>query len=239
MLIHPAIVHFPIALFTSTAIFVLLSLFVKKELFKEIVFWNLLLGVVTAIAAVLTGLFAEQNIIHNEEVHEILQKHKYNGFAIVIVFLSLLIWLWIRKNRFGEKEYILWITFLLLGCLMTFYQGFLGGEMVFQHGAGVKPMELILEMEGNKKDSHSNNKSDSTTSHHQDSTASDMSSHKTHQPEKSKSEENTSHVHNADSAPSSTKTHPHEQNKSDAKMPIKMDSTKKENPKKELKDMKY
>ncbi len=174
MIIHPAIVHFPIALLFSTAFFALLSLFVKKELFKQIVFWNLLLGVVAAIAAVVTGLLAEQNLVHNEEVHEILQKHKYNGIAIAVVFQSLLTWLWLRKNRFGKKEYVLWVTILLLGTLMITYQGFLGGEMVFRHGAGVKPVELILEKEGKEKGSHSHGESDEDASQGEDSATHDM-----------------------------------------------------------------
>src|SRR2546428_9723050 len=128
--LHPAIVHFPIALLSIAAVFAVISLFRKSDFFKQAAFWNLLLGVIGAIIAVLTGLIEEQQLIHNEEIHQILVKHKFTGFAIMIFAQALLTWYWVRKNKFGEKEYITWVLFLVLGTAMLAYQGFLGGRMV-------------------------------------------------------------------------------------------------------------
>lgn len=153
--LHPAIVHLPVALLSIAALFAVISLFRKKDFFKEAAFWNLLLGVIGAIAAVLTGLVEEQDLVHNEAIHQVLLKHKFNGFAILILFQVLLTWFWVRKNKFGRKEYIFWIFFMVLGTAMITYQGFLGGKMVFEQGAGVKPMELQMEKEGDSTNSHS------------------------------------------------------------------------------------
>jgi uncharacterized membrane protein len=152
--LHPAIVHFPIALLTIAALFGLISLFTKKEFFKEVAFWNLLLGVIGAIAAVLTGLIQEQTLVHNEEIHQILVKHEMNGFIILILSFTLLTWAWVRKNKFTRKEHSLWVLFLLIGTSLIFYQGFLGGKMVFEHGAGVKPMEIHMQMQGDSTNTH-------------------------------------------------------------------------------------
>src|SRR5215208_5856143 len=119
---HPAIVDFPIALLSIAALFAVISLFVKSDFFKSAAFWNLLLGVIGAIAAVLTGLIEEQNLIHNEEVHKILVKHKFNGFAIMIISQILLTWYWVRKDKFGRREYVLWVSFLVIGPVMIIYQ---------------------------------------------------------------------------------------------------------------------
>jgi uncharacterized membrane protein len=220
MMIHPAIVHFPIALFLSTSVFALLSLFVKKDQFKEIAFWNLLLGVITAIIAIVTGLFAEQNLIHTEEVHSLLMKHKYNGFGLTIAFMIALTWLWLRKNKFGKKEYFLWVTILLIAALLTTYQGWLGGEMVFRHGAGVKPVESTLEMQGNEKGSHSHDKSEEHNMHTQD-----------------KPEEHS--THSKDSVKPNQHVHEHDKKVLNSKKQTKIDSISKKKKPTELKDMRY
>jgi len=157
--LHPAIVHFPVALITIAAFFGAMSLFTKKELFKEIAFWNLLLGVIGAIAAVLTGLIEEQNLAHNDEIHQVLVKHKFTGFGILILSFVLLTWIWVRKKRVGKGEYFAWVLFLVIGTAAVFYQGILGGKMVFEQGAGVKPMEQYMEGGSDSTNGHSHSNS--------------------------------------------------------------------------------
>jgi uncharacterized membrane protein len=207
---HPSIVHFPVALLSVAALFAVLSLFSKKGSFKEIAFWNLLLGVTGAIAAVFTGLVEEQNLVHSDEIHQILTVHKFTGIGILIFSFALLTWVWVRKNKFGKKEYIFWVLFLVLGTAMIFYQGFLGGRMVFEQGAGVKPMEHVMEKEGDAAKTHSH----SNSGHDHD--APDSSSSKKAIPGKMK------HAH-----PNSTDN------------TNQQDTSKKQEKKKALKDMKY
>jgi len=175
---HPAIVHFPVALLSIAALFAVISLFGKNDFFKRAAFWNLLLGVIGAIAAVLTGLIEEQNLVHNEEVHQLLVKHKFNGFAIMILSQILLTWYWVRKNKYSRKEYVLWVSLLVIGTGMIIYQGFLGGGMVFDKGAGVKPMELQMQKEGESRGSHSH----SNSGGHEHGNSQDTSSSKKNQP---------------------------------------------------------
>ena len=143
--LHPAIVHFPIALFFLAGLFSAISLFFKREFWKDLAIKSLIVGVIFTPLAVLTGMIEEQNLKHNEGVHEILVIHKYNGIAILFYFQILLVWIWLRRKLIGSKEYIAWVFSLLLGNLSVLYQGYLGGEMVFNKGAGVKPMESLME----------------------------------------------------------------------------------------------
>lgn len=61
---------------------------------------------------------------------------------------------------------------------MIIYQGFLGGGMVFDKGAGVKPMELQMQKEGESPGSHDH----SNSGGHEHSNSQDTSSSKTNQP---------------------------------------------------------
>jgi uncharacterized membrane protein len=215
--LHPAIVHFPVALLSTAALFAVISLFRKNDFFKRAAFWNLFLEVIGAIAAVLTGLIEEQNLIHNEEIHQILIKHKFTGFAIMILSQILLTWYWVRKNKFGRKEYVLWVLFLVIGTAMIIYQGFLGGRMVFEEGAGVKPMELQMQKEGESAGSHSH----SNSGGHDHINDKDTSSSKMIHPA-------SGHDHKNSHDTSSLKKTIPEQNSKEVK-----------GKKKELKDMKY
>lgn len=142
--LHTVIVHFPIALLLLAGIFGTLSLFYKREFWKDLTLKCLIVGVVFAPFAVLTGILAEQNLQHNEAIHEILIIHKYNGFVILFLFQILLVWFWLRRKLFENKEYVAWVFGLLAGNLLILYQGYLGGEMVYTHGAGVKAMQMEM-----------------------------------------------------------------------------------------------
>lgn len=209
--LHPAFVAFPITLFISSTIFAAIFLFTKKEQFKEFIFWTLLFGVIGAVIAVFTGLLEEKNLIHNEAMHEILQNHKYNGFAIFIFFQTLLIWFWIRKNKMLKNEFIVFFVCLIVGSGMVFFQGYLGGKMVFEYGAGVKPMEPILKIQEEQKGRHIHNDF-GPMSHPHNSTASDTITQK-------------NHIHR------DSTVHRHEKKHTDT-LPVQKQSKK-------LKDMKY
>lgn len=70
--------HFPVALLISVALFGILAVIVKnkRNVFQKVLFWNFLLGIAGAFAAIVTGLYEEQRIFHNEEIHALMETHK-------------------------------------------------------------------------------------------------------------------------------------------------------------------
>jgi uncharacterized membrane protein len=226
--LHPAIAHFPVALLSIAALFAIISLFIKKDFFQEIAFWNLLLGVIGAIAAVLTGLIEEQQLIHNEEIHQILEKHKFTGFAILILAQALLTWYWVRKNKFGKNEYIGWVICLVLGTVMIAYQGYLGGRMVFEQGAGVKPMESQMKKEAHN---HSNSAEQDHANEHNHTNDHDTTPSKKAMPE---------NMHDTHLGPEHDHKNGKDISSSKKSIPEKSEDTNEvKGKKKKLKDMKY
>src|SRR5882762_11097253 len=57
---HPVIIHFPIALFISSAVFELLAVWRKQPLFATVAYYNLLGAALTLPLAIATGLGAWQ-----------------------------------------------------------------------------------------------------------------------------------------------------------------------------------
>jgi len=142
--LHPAIVHFPVVLLLLTGLFGFISLFSKREMWKNIMIKSLIGGIITSPIAIVTGFIEEQKMNH-AGVDEMLMIHKYNGLTIVFFFQLLFVWYWFRKLLMGNKEYKLWVICLLMGSCLVMLQGYLGGELVFSKGMGVKPVEESME----------------------------------------------------------------------------------------------
>ncbi len=125
---HEAIVHFPIALFLSAFLFALIGIFYKRGLFKELVFWNLLLGILATMAAIYSG-FIEGEQIHDRHLDETLELHRRNAYIVCALIFCLTFWLGFRKKSMQGLEYIAWIALFFIASASVTYQGFKGHEM--------------------------------------------------------------------------------------------------------------
>jgi len=147
--IHPIFVHFPIALTFMALLFAFLAIIApgKRELMKEMLMWTLLLGALAAIATAATGLYASNNIPHNEAIHKIMIVHKTYGIIIGTSFLVLSLWMILRRVKMRVGELVFLTVFLAALTGLTGYSASLGGEMVYEHGAGVVPMMEMMRSE--------------------------------------------------------------------------------------------
>ncbi len=144
--LHPNLVHFPVALLISAGLFAILANIVKrkKEIFIEVLFWNLALGSGAAIIAVLSGLLEKKSLVHNQAIHEIMELHELLGFILCGVFISLTVWLILRKSAIKTGEFRLFTLILIVGSGLLGFSSHLGGKMVYEHGAGIIPMKEII-----------------------------------------------------------------------------------------------
>ena len=155
--IHPIIVHFPIALLlTATLISALAVIFKnKREELKIVLYWILILGAISVLAALFSGLYEDGRVIQDNAIHQIMEVHKRLSFVIASAFILITLWFVIRKRKIQYRELLI-ITLLLIGTSSVLvYSAYLGGKMVYEEGAGVKPMEkYIMEMPGGSMYDH-------------------------------------------------------------------------------------
>ncbi|NOZ48098.1 MAG: DUF2231 domain-containing protein [Chlorobi bacterium] len=144
--LHPKLVHFPVALIIAALLFIVLAIFLKKkrELFIQLTFWNLALGALSAIVAVITGLIAENNLVHNNAIHTIMETHQLLGIIVLSITTLLLIWLGFRIKKMKINEVYLFAAGLLIVASIVGYTAHLGGKMVYEEGAGIIPMEKMI-----------------------------------------------------------------------------------------------
>ena len=144
---HPQLVHFPIALFIVYAFLETVGLLFKKEAFTKAAFIILILGVLGALAAVLTGNQAEEAWQYwNTVSKDLLEEHETYATITLWYFVGVLILRTLFvinveiKNKFVAYAAKMKIGFVLLaiaGCFFVYETGQHGGKMVYKHGVGV------------------------------------------------------------------------------------------------------
>ena len=134
-LLHPKVIHFPIALFLSAMGMEVLSLIFKKDNLHRTALHMYILATVITPFVVLTGL---QEAEHLHLSHPILTIHR--NFALLTMWGSLvsLPVFWLAKKK-GEKVLrIIFIIFLLMLAVFVSIAGHNGGRMVYEYGVGTE-----------------------------------------------------------------------------------------------------
>lgn len=124
---HVVIIHFPIALFTSSFAFDLLALWNGSRSLARAAYYNLIAAAVSAPAAVITGVLAWQLQLEGARLRGNLVLHLGLGAASAIL-LCLLAW-W-RKRQERDNGPGLAFSYWALGCLALLVialTGHLGG----------------------------------------------------------------------------------------------------------------
>jgi uncharacterized membrane protein len=145
---HPLFVHFPIALLILAGIAALTDTIKSSSQLRKVVVWNLLAATLGAGLAVIVGLRDASVIPHNETIHEIMELHEKMGFIVFIFSLCLSLWFLTRYQHMKKIENIFFIVALWVSITLIGYTGYLGGKMVYDNGAGIKPMQETFHSEG-------------------------------------------------------------------------------------------
>ncbi|MBZ0098623.1 MAG: hypothetical protein K8F30_06040 [Taibaiella sp.] len=133
--LHPKLVHFPIALFTSALGFEVLSLILKKEGLHQTA-WNLFI-----LAALMTPLVVRTGIWESERLrvhHPVLEKHRMYALWTMWLSLSAIPALWLLKRKSPRYVRVLFLFILLSVVGAVSLTGHNGGVMVYEYGVGVE-----------------------------------------------------------------------------------------------------
>lgn len=141
--VHPMFVHFPIALFSAFLFVELLAMMTKKEDWHHVASWFLYLGTLAAVVTVIAGVLAANSVDHGENVHDIMERHKQMGMAVLSLSIALSAWRLKSAGiiKSGVKWIYLFLTFALF--ILVFLTADLGGLMVYKFGVAVKAVPVI------------------------------------------------------------------------------------------------
>ena len=137
--IHPAIVHYPIALVTFSVVADLLVYLTKSDSLQNVGWWALIGATLGAAAALVAGLFDMTREKIEDAAHHRVHTHMKVGFTLFAAIAGLAIWRWFIYTDRGYRLGWGYLVAALLVLGLTFFQGWLGGELVFTDGVGVAP----------------------------------------------------------------------------------------------------
>lgn len=140
--LHAALNDLPAALLLTAVLFDLLGAATRRLVFRQVGFWTLVAGTVGAVAAVVSGLQAEERIDHGDAVHRVMETHELLAFITLGIFGVLLVWRIFRENRMGAAERAITLALSVGGLGVLIAGAVYGGRLVFDHAAGI-PTEVL------------------------------------------------------------------------------------------------
>jgi uncharacterized membrane protein len=144
--LHAAVNDLPAALLLAAVLFDLVGWAMKRESLLWAGIWTLWAGVIGGWAAVIIGELAEDTIEHGEAIHELMQTHEKLALATMSVFTAVLVYkLWRRFQLRGGEDKVLKLV-SIVGLVLLVRTGMEGGEMVFDHAAGIPTAKLQAEV---------------------------------------------------------------------------------------------
>jgi uncharacterized membrane protein len=143
--LHPKIVHFPIALLMTYGFLEIIGAIFRNDTFSKAAYCVLILGVIGAVAAVLTGnqagsaaelLSAKDAAIPLGAIseHETYANISLWFFAGILVIRTY----FVVKKKFRGAVKFLFVVLALIGSYFILEAGLKGGELVFKHGVGTE-----------------------------------------------------------------------------------------------------
>jgi uncharacterized membrane protein len=152
--LHAALNDLPPALLLCAVLFDLAGWILKRESLIWAGIWTLWTGVIGGWAAVIAGELAEDKIDHGEAIHEIMQQHEKYALIAMSIFTVVLAWkLWRRFQQSTLEDRILKLV-SVFGLAIMIRTAQLGGNMVFDHAAGVPTVKLQEEIQNRAAGHH-------------------------------------------------------------------------------------
>ena len=103
-LYHYLILHFPIALFITGYIFDLLYVFIGNDLFYRFGFWNLGIGIITGVFAIITGFITDNSLVgHMENPFPIWTTHGTHMIAAIVIFYIIFLLRFFFEQNINKK----------------------------------------------------------------------------------------------------------------------------------------
>ena len=157
--LHPAVVHFPIALLLLGSVCALLYLYGPRRAELLVLTWvPLFLGWLATGAAILTGLLAQSGLPPDPPYRDVLNQHIGSGMALTVLYAVLLYRAYLQRARAASSKAAknakrapvspellddprarLWVTLLLAaGMLLVIASGWNGGQLVYEWGVNVR-----------------------------------------------------------------------------------------------------
>ncbi len=145
-MLHPALVHFTIALFIMAVGLDVVGWLLRKPGLHTAAWVNLAIAGLMGIGTAIAGMAAEMHLLLTPENHLALHRHKILGFSLLACILVLALWRWRLGGAFPARGASLYLLLAMAGTALTATTAYYGGDLVYVRGVGVQALDrLALE----------------------------------------------------------------------------------------------
>mgnify|MGYP001210144251 CR=1 FL=1 len=128
--IHPLLVHFPIALFSTGLFFDILARLLNNEELDHAGFWTMLMALVSAPFTMFAGIIA---FLEEGSFLDLFQLPFYHGILVLISTLILLVLFWARIKfqldfQYSSLKRNIYLSLHILAVGILFYGAHLGAQ---------------------------------------------------------------------------------------------------------------
>ena len=134
--LHPALVHIPTALWPAAFAFDLLSQFRPDNVFVQLSFYTILLGLLIALLAIPTG-FADWTDIRPEKPAWKLGLYHMILNIVVSILWAINAWLRLGSFQTGTSVPLGLFGLSTVATFLLLISGYLGGRMIYAYGISV------------------------------------------------------------------------------------------------------
>jgi uncharacterized membrane protein len=141
---HPMVVHFPLALGVTAAVFLTAARLVRRErlmaTLATVGTWNLCLGATAAVFALATGLSAALDLDVSAAAHQAISTHLKWAVVTTSVLVFLAVWRGAGNAQDSRPSWGLVAVSLMVAAALI-ATGYRGGQNVYRFGIGVHRAE--------------------------------------------------------------------------------------------------
>jgi uncharacterized membrane protein len=136
--VHPVVTHFPMALLPVSFLGDLIGIWTDATFWWSFSFYNLAIGLVLSIPALITGMIDFMAIPQEGAADRIAMRH------MTIIITAITLYTGSFFIRFGVEIPSGWrvissVSLSLLGLIFLLIGGWLGGQLVYRFGVGSEP----------------------------------------------------------------------------------------------------
>ena len=137
-LFHPALVHFSVACVTLGGICEIAGLLSKRDAWSRFGGTLLLIGLASLVPTMVSGYLAANTVVVADEGQTLLEGHERNGWILLGLLLGAQFWKAWCRGKLGPGQGRLYAALIAAVVFFTLRAAWLGGQMVYFQGVGVR-----------------------------------------------------------------------------------------------------
>jgi uncharacterized membrane protein len=145
LVFHPIAVHFAIALTCFALVLDWVGYLQRRTEWQSAGRLCFFAGVLALGLTVGSGwveqLLPRPASVFDAQIDELLFYHEYGGYGVLGFFVILAV----IRLRLAEPPPVSLLVFTTMGVLGVLVQGYIGGELVYRYGAGVRAVQVLSE----------------------------------------------------------------------------------------------